>query len=84
MNLNREIFRLTVPAVISNITMPLLALCDTSIAGHLGSELFIGAIAVGGMMFNVIFWLFGFLRMGTTGLAAQSFGAGGQIGRAHV
>lgn len=77
MNLNREIFRLTVPAVISNITMPLLALCDTSIAGHLGSELFIGAIAVGGMMFNVIFWLFGFLRMGTTGLAAQSFGAGG-------
>lgn len=69
--------RLTVPAVISNITMPLLTLCDTAISGHLGSEVFIGAIAVGAMMFNVVFWLFGFLRMGTTGLSAQCFGAGG-------
>ena len=48
---------------------------DTTISGHLGSELYIGAIAVGTMMFNVVFWLFGFLRMGTTGLTAQAYGA---------
>lgn len=59
----------------SNITVPLLGLCDTAIAGHLGSELFLAAIAVGSTMLNVIFWLFGFLRMGTTGLTATAFGA---------
>ena len=76
MNLNREILRLSIPAIISNITVPILGLSDTTISGHLGSEIYIGAIAVGTMMFNVIFWLFGFLRMGTTGLTAQAYGAG--------
>ena len=75
MRLNREILRLTIPAIISNITMPLLGLCDTTVAGHLGSEAFIGAVAVGTMMQNVVFWMFGFLRMGTTGMTAQCFGA---------
>ncbi len=75
MKLNKEIIRLTLPAVVSNITVPLLGLSDTAISGRLGSEIFIGAIAVGTMMFNVVFWLFGFLRMGTTGLTAQAFGA---------
>ena len=73
-SLNREILRLSVPAILSNITMPLLSLTDTTICGHLGSSHFIGAVAVGGMMLNVVFWLFGFLRMGTTGLTAQAFG----------
>lgn len=76
MNLNKEIMRLCVPAVLSNITLPLIGLCDTSIAGHLGSEAFIGGVAVGTMMQNVVFWVFGFLRMGTTGLTSQAFGAG--------
>ena len=76
MRLNREILRLTVPAIVSNITVPLLGLSDTAIAGHLHSDSFIAAIAVGSMMLNVTFWLFGFLRMGTTGLTAQAFGAG--------
>ena len=75
MRINREIIRLSVPAILSNITVPLLGLCDTAIAGHLGADSFIGAIAVGSMMINVTFWLFGFLRMGTTGLTAQAFGA---------
>lgn len=73
--LNKAILRLCVPAVISNLTVPLLGLCDTTVAGHLGSPLFLSAIAVGTMMFNVVFWLLGFLRMGTTGLTAQGFGA---------
>lgn len=75
MRLNREIIRLSLPAIVSNITVPLLGLVDTTIAGHLGSETHIGAIAVGSMMMNVAFWLFGFLRMGTTGLTSQALGA---------
>lgn len=75
MRINREILRLSVPAILSNITVPLLGLCDTTIAGHLGADSYIGAIAVGSMMINVTFWLFGFLRMGTTGITAQAFGA---------
>lgn len=76
MKTNREILRLSVPAIVSNITVPLLGLSDTAIAGHLDADFFIGAIAVGSMMFNVTFWLFGFLRMGTTGLTALAFGRG--------
>lgn len=72
--LNRELLRLATPAILSNLTVPLLGLCDTAVAGHLGSTAAIGAIAVGSMMMNVVFWLFGFLRMGTTGLGAEAFG----------
>jgi len=72
--LNREILRLSIPAIVSNLTVPLLGLCDTAISGHLGSENFLAAISVGSMMLNVIFWIFGFLRMGTTGMTALSFG----------
>lgn len=74
--LNREIIRLSLPAIISNITVPLLGLCDTAISGHLGSELYLAAIAVGTVMLNVVFWMFGFLRGGTTGLTAIAFGSG--------
>lgn len=73
--INSEILRLAVPAVVSNVTIPLLGLSDTAISGHLGSASFIAAIAVASMMLNVAFWLFGFLRMGTTGLVAEAFGA---------
>lgn len=74
-SINREIIRLSVPTVISNITIPLLGICDTAISGHLGSELFLSAIAVGSVMLNVVFWIFGFLRGGTTGLTANALGA---------
>lgn len=62
------------PAIVSNVTVPLLGLCDTAISGHLGSEVFLAAIAVGSVMLNVVFWMFGFLRGGTTGLTAIAFG----------
>lgn len=74
MSLNKEIFRLSIPAIASNIIIPLLGICDTAITGHMGNASFIGAIAVGGMMLNTAFWLLGFLRMGTTGLVAQAYG----------
>lgn len=82
--IDKEILRLSIPAVVSNVTVPLLGLCDTAIAGHLGSELYLAAIAVGSMMLNTVFWLFGFLRMGTTGLAANAYGAGDSDGQRLV
>lgn len=75
MGINRRILRLTLPAVATNITVPLLALSDTTLSGHLGSEIYLGAIAAGGMMLNVVYWIFGFLRMATTGLTAEACGA---------
>lgn len=75
-SVDREILGLALPAIVNNITVPLLGLCDTAIAGHLGSAIFLGAMSVGAMMLNVIYWLCGFLRMGTSGLTAQAFGAG--------
>jgi len=71
-----SISSLCLPAIVSNIAVPLLGLSDTAISGHLGSDSFIGAIAVGSMMLNCIYWLFGFLRMGTTGMVARAFGSG--------
>ena len=59
--------RLAVPAVLTNIAIPLLGLSDTAISGHLGKASYIGAISVGAMMLNVVYWGFGFLRAGTTG-----------------
>ena len=58
----------------TNITVPLLGLVDTAIVGHMGSAAYIGAIAVGSMIFNLLYWLFGFLRMGTSGMTAQARG----------
>lgn len=75
-SLNRSILALAVPAIVANITTPLLSLVDIAIVGHLGSAAFVGAIAVGGSLFNMLYWLFGFLRFGTSGLSAQAIGAG--------
>lgn len=73
-NGNKEILRIAVPSIVSNITVPLLGLVDVTIVGHLGSASYIGAIAVGGMLFNIIYWIFGFLRMGTSGMTSQAYG----------
>lgn len=72
---SQRILHIAIPSIISNITVPLLGLIDVTIVGHLGSASYIGAIAVGGMLFNMIYWIFGFLRMGTSGLTAQAYGA---------
>lgn len=73
--MDKNILSIALPAIVSNIVVPLLGLMDLTIAGHLGSTSFIGAIAVGTMMFNLIYWNFGFLRMGTSGITAQAVGA---------
>ena len=69
------ILKLALPSVITNITVPLLGLVDTTIVGHMGRAEYIGAIAIGTTIFNMLYWLFAFLRMGTTGIVSQAFGA---------
>ena len=72
---NKKILQIALPSIVSNITVPLLGLIDVTIVGHLGAASYIGAIAVGGMLFNIIYWVFGFLRMGTGGMTSQAYGA---------
>ncbi len=72
---NREILKLAIPNIISNITVPLLGLVDMMLMGHLSSPAYIGAIALGGTIFSVLYSFFSFLRAGTTGFTAQSYGA---------
>ncbi|MCR5036742.1 MAG: MATE family efflux transporter [Bacteroidales bacterium] len=73
--MNREILKLAIPNIISNITVPLLGLVDMMLMGHLSSPAYIGAIALGGTIFSVLYSFFSFLRAGTTGFTAQSYGA---------
>ena len=73
----RRILIVAWPIILSSISVPLLALVDTAVIGNLGDAALLGAIAIGGMIFNFIYWGFGFLRMGTTGLIAQ------EVGREH-
>jgi multidrug resistance protein, MATE family len=72
---HRRVLTLAFPIVLANLTQPILGAVDTAVAGHLGSAADLGGVALGGLFFNFVFWGFGFLRMGTTGLVAQSFGA---------
>ncbi len=72
--MNKRILQLAIPNIISNITIPLLSMADLALLGHLESEKYIGAIALGGVIFSVIYWSFSFLRMGTSGFAAQAYG----------
>lgn len=72
--IDHRILSLALPSIIQNVTVPLLGLVDMTIVGHLGSAQAMGAIAVGSMVFNVIYWLLGFLRMGTSGLTSQAYG----------
>ncbi len=74
--MDREILRIALPAIVSNITVPLLSLADIAIMGHIGDATYLAAISIGTMMFNVMYWLLGFLRMGTSGMTAQALGAG--------
>jgi MATE family multidrug resistance protein len=77
MHIDREIFRIALPSVITNVTMPLLGMVDVAIVGHMGdgsAAVNLGAIAVGTLIFNMVYWIFAFLRMGTSGLTAQAFG----------
>ncbi len=68
--MNRRILYIAIPNIISNITIPLLGIIDLSLVGHLESKVYIGAVALGSMIFNFIYWGFSFLRMGTSGFTA--------------
>ena len=78
MNMNREILRIALPNIVSNITVPLMGIASTAIAGHWGDDSVasIGALAIGVSIFNFIYWNCSFVRMGTSGITAQAFGAG--------
>ncbi|MEH6576246.1 MAG: MATE family efflux transporter [Amphritea sp.] len=71
---HQQVWSLAWPMILSNITVPLLGLVDTAVIGHLPEPKYLGAVAVGAMIFSIIYWTFGFLRMGTTGLTAQALG----------
>ena len=78
MNINRNILKLAIPSILANITVPLVGMVDIAIAGHLDASAatMIGGIAIGSMLFDLLYWNFGFLRIGTGGLAAQAYGKG--------
>ncbi len=73
---HRRILNIAVPVVLANITVPLLGLVDTAVVGQMGQAAPIGAVGIGAIILTAFYWLFGFLRMGTTGFAAQARGAG--------
>lgn len=72
---HRRVLALAFPIVLANLTQPILGAVDTAVAGHLDGTQYLGGVALGGLFFNFVFWGFGFLRMGTTGLVAQAHGA---------
>ena len=72
---NKEILRLALPSILANITIPLVGIVDTAIVGHLSNAAAIGGIAIGTMLFDLLYWNFGFLRVGTSGLTAQAYGS---------
>lgn len=82
--LNRSILRLAVPAILTNIATPLMAMVDISVVGHFGDAAYISAIAVGGAIFNMMYWLLNFLRTGTSGLTAQAYGRHDKVMMADV
>ena len=84
MGINREILKLAVPSILANITVPIVGMVDIAVAGHLepamaslaSAAALIGGIAIGTMLFDLLYWNFGFLRIGTGGLTAQAYGKG--------
>ena len=73
--MNKSILKIAVPAILSNVIVPLLGLVDLTIAGHIGDAVTIGAVSVGAPTFSLTHWNFAFLRMGTSGLTSQPSGA---------
>ena len=78
-SLNSQILRLAIPSILANITIPLVGLVDTAIVGHIANATAIGGIAIGTMLFDLLYWNFGFLRVGTSGMTAQAFGRGYRV-----
>ena len=78
-SLNSQILRLAVPSILANITIPLVGVVDTAIVGHIANATYIGGIAIGTMLFDLLYWNFGFLRVGTSGMTAQAYGRGDRV-----
>ena len=76
--INKDILKLAIPSILANITVPVVGMVDIAVAGHLDTSaaVMIGGIAIGTMLFDLLYWNFGFLRVGTGGLAAQAYGRG--------
>lgn len=72
---NRDVWRIAAPMILSNVSVPLLGMVDTGVTGHLEDAVYLGAVAVGSTIFGFLYAGFNFLRMGTTGITAQRFGA---------
>lgn len=70
-----KVWALALPIMLANVSIPLVGAVDTAVMGHLPSEIYIGAVAIGAVVFSFLYWGFGFLRMGTTGFVAQAYGA---------
>jgi MATE family multidrug resistance protein len=73
---HKRVLNIALPIVLSNITVPLLGAVDTGVVGQMGQAVPIGAVGVGALFLSAVYWIFGFLRMGTTGLVGQALGAG--------
>ncbi|WP_171206627.1 MATE family efflux transporter [Ruegeria sp. HKCCA0235A] len=76
---HRRVLKIAVPIVLSNATVPILGAVDTGVVGQMGEAAPIGAVGIGAVILSTIYWIFGFLRMGTTGMAAQARGAGDTV-----
>lgn len=74
--MNRQVLKLAIPSIFANITVPLVGMVDVAIAGRLGEAALIGAVAVATMLFDLLYWNMGFLRVGTSGMVAQAYGRG--------
>ena len=72
---HRGILAIALPVMLSNVSTPLIGVVDTGVVGQIPNPAYIGAVAIGSLVFSLVFWAFGFLRMGTTGLTAQALGA---------
>src|SRR5437868_14524368 len=73
---HRSVLAIAVPVMLSNVSTPLIVVVNTAIVGRYPNPVYIGAVAIGALILTLVFWAFGFLRMGTTGLTAQALGAG--------
>ena len=73
---HRKVWVLAGPVILSNLSVPLVGAIDTAVVGHLPDAIYMGAVALGAIVFNFLYWGFGFLRMGTSGFVAQAYGAG--------
>ena len=81
-SLDRPILRLAIPGLLASVSVPLIGIADTAMIGHLPEVALLGAVATASVLFDVLFWGAGFLRMGTTSIVSQHHGAGDRCGSA--